>query len=76
MGQILKFIGPEHTFDPETLRLLGEVYDLALAELHDKGQPRAVQEIIATWIIASAMRGERNPDKLRRAALRGIVPAS
>lgn len=73
MAQILKFIRPqEHSFDPETLLVLGAAYDQAVASLHDKGQPDAVCEIIAGRIVASAMKGERDPQRLSQLALRGI----
>lgn len=74
MAQILKFIPRDSSFDPETLTLLGTAYDRAIASLRDKGQPESVYEIMAQRIIASATKGERDPDKLTRIALRGITP--
>jgi hypothetical protein len=61
MARILKFIRPDSSFDPETLPVLGAAYDLAVADLHDTGQPDSVCEIIAGRIVASAMTGEREP---------------
>jgi hypothetical protein len=77
MGQILRFFQKDNSFDPgsfdpETLTLLGAAYDLTIANLHDGGQPDSACEIIASRIIASAIKGERDPQKLSRFALRGI----
>ena len=64
----------DNSFDPETLRTLGAVYDLAVAKLHAKGRrPDAVCETIATRIMESAMKGERDLLKLCQEALRGIT---
>jgi hypothetical protein len=75
MVQGLKIISDDNSFDPETLRTLGAVYDLAVAKFHAKGQqPDAVCETIAARIIDSAMRGERDLLKLCQEALRGVTP--
>jgi len=75
MAQILRLIRPETFFDPEALKALGAAYDLAVASLHETGQTGC--EIIAGRIVASAMKGERDPLKLSEIALRGIsLPAS
>ena len=66
MGQILQFIRPCDVFDPETLVILGEAY---LASLHDRGQPLLVREIMAERIFDLATMGERDPDRLCKAAL-------
>ena len=68
MGQILQFIRPCDVFDPETLVILGEAYDKALASLHDRGQPLLVREIMAERIFDLATM-ERDPDRLCKAAL-------
>ncbi|MGN6570596.1 MAG: hypothetical protein ACTHLO_04180 [Pseudolabrys sp.] len=59
-------------FDPETIAILASAYEKARKSLHDKGQPRVVQEIIAGRIIATAKTGERDPDKLCEAALSAL----
>jgi hypothetical protein len=65
MGQISV---PDNSFDPETLKMLGAVYDLAVASLHDSKQ----RTLIAERIMASAMNGERDLHRLCGEALRGI----
>jgi hypothetical protein len=72
MTNILQFIRPDTAFDPETLAILGAAFDRARAELHDTGQPELVCEIMASRIIAAAMKGERDPDRLCKIATRGI----
>jgi hypothetical protein len=42
MGQILEFLRPTDSFDPEVLEVLGNAYDMAMAALHDAGQPEVV----------------------------------
>ena len=69
MGQILQFIRPYDVFDPETLVIFGEAYDKALASLHDRGRPLLVREIMAERIFDLATMGERDPDRLCKAAL-------
>jgi hypothetical protein len=58
-------------FDPETIDVLARAYDKARKSLH-KGQPEIVQVIIAERIIAEAKYGERDPDKLCKAALSAL----
>ena len=60
------------SFEPETLDVLGRAYELAIANMHDKGQPDAVRDLIADRIIKLATKGERDIHALCRAALRGI----
>ena len=75
MVQSLKIISAENSFDPETLRTLGAVYDLAVAKFHATGKkPDAVCETIAARIMDQAMKGERDLLKLCQEALRGIAP--
>jgi hypothetical protein len=69
MGQILEFLRPTDAFDPEVLEALGKAYDMALAALHDVGQPKVVREVLARRIVKAAMRGERDPAKLCATAL-------
>jgi hypothetical protein len=58
----------DNTLDPETLKMLGAVYDLAVASLHDSRQ----RSLIAERIMMSAMKGERDLHRLCGEALRGI----
>ena len=48
---------------------MGEAFDHACKELHDKGQPEIVYEVIANRIIEAVMNGERDPIRLRNAGL-------
>jgi hypothetical protein len=69
MAEILQFIRPFDVFDSETLIILGEAYDKAIASLHDCGQPSIVRETIAVRIFELASKGERDPECLCQAAL-------
>jgi hypothetical protein len=62
------FIEPG-VFGPEGIAVISQAYAAALKELHDAGQPQTVREIIAGRIIAAARTGERDPVRLREAAL-------
>ena len=48
---------------------MGEAYDMTRKELHGRGQPQLVQEIIASRIIALAKTGERDPARICSEAL-------
>lgn len=70
---ILPFIGKEGTaFDDYATGVMGEAFDSARKELHDTGQPEIVYEVIARRIIDEAKKGERDPVRLRNAALAGL----
>jgi len=60
---IISSVGPD-AFGPETVAAMGEAYQAAVAS-----QPNAVHEVIARRIIAAARFGERDPVRLREAAL-------
>ncbi len=66
---IQSFVKPGE-FEPEALATMSEAFEAALKELDDTGQPKLVLEIIAERIIAAARIGERDPVRLRAAALR------
>jgi hypothetical protein len=53
----------------ETIAAMSEAFDAACKLLDDTGQPELVLEIIAERIIAAAKLGERDPVRLRKAAL-------
>lgn len=72
MGQILQFIRPYDVFDSETLIILGEAYDRAMASLHDRGQPAIVREAVAVRMFELASRGERDEERLCKAALDAV----
>jgi hypothetical protein len=65
---IRSFIQPG-AFDPEAIAAMSEAFEAACNELDEAGQPKAAPEVIATRIIAAARRGERDPARLRAAAL-------
>jgi hypothetical protein len=62
----------QNAFDPETVKTLCEAYDKACKRLHDTGQPYLVSEVIAQRIIATAKRGERDPERLCEVALKAL----
>jgi hypothetical protein len=56
-------------FEPEMIAVMGEALEAACKVSHDADQPEAMREIIARRIIAAARFGERDPVRLRAAAL-------
>jgi hypothetical protein len=69
---ILPFVRPETTFDPDAVAIMSSAFDAALASLNDQNQSPTVREIIAKRIIAAAMKGERDPERLRQEAINAI----
>jgi hypothetical protein len=72
MASILPFIRNSVDFDDEATRIMGEAFDAACKDLHDTGQPIIVQEVMAKRIIKAAMKGERDPARLRPAGLAAL----
>jgi hypothetical protein len=72
MPSILTFIRQRSDFDDNLTKLMGDVFDEVCRDLHDKGQPLIVQEILAKRILDGVRRGERDPERLREAALSAI----
>lgn len=56
------------TFDPETAKLMGDVYD-AVCKEHCSSRTAPICQDMAFRIIDSVRRGERDPARLRAAAL-------
>jgi hypothetical protein len=56
-------------YQPEELRLLGDVLDEVVQSLPPNLRTPANRVAIARNILACALAGERDPDALRRAAL-------
>jgi len=56
-------------FEPEVIAAMSEAFEAACKELDEAGQPRVAREVIAGRIIAAARIGERDPVRLRAAAL-------
>jgi hypothetical protein len=71
MSNVLKFVRPGSAFDPDTLTVLGDVYDRACASFC-RLQPSLECDEMANRIFAEAMAGERDPDKLWQAAVVGL----
>lgn len=69
LAQIVKFVPRDVAFGPEVIAILAAAFDKAIAALHDRGQQNLLCEVIAKRIIALALKGERDPDRLYRAAL-------
>jgi hypothetical protein len=57
------------SFDPETVALLRETLDDAWASLRPEQQATMQKTALAERMLKSAARGERDPDRLRDAAL-------
>jgi hypothetical protein len=74
MATILPNFG-EVSFDPETLRIMGEAFDKACGALNWTQRPPILNEGLANRIIEFAQAGERDSDRLCRRALRvfGII---
>jgi hypothetical protein len=72
MGTIPPFIKDKHVFDDELTRRMGEAFDVACASVQH--QHSVVKEGIARRIIEAAKKGERNPDRLRRAGIDRVGP--
>lgn len=73
MASILPFISKTGVvFDDQATRIIGQAFEAACKELHDKGQPEIVYEVIAKRIIGAAKSGERNVDLLRDAGLAAL----
>jgi hypothetical protein len=57
------------SFEPDAIAVMSEAFEAACEALDDTGQPKAVLEIIAERIVAAASNGERDPVRLREAAI-------
>ena len=62
-----------HAFEPEATAAMGEAFEAACKELHSAGVPEVARKLVARRIIAAARRGERDPVRLRTAALSWII---
>ncbi|HET9715727.1 MAG TPA: hypothetical protein VFP60_06025 [Pseudolabrys sp.] len=56
-------------FDPETINLLDKTLDDAWSCLQHEQQAAMLRRMLARRILRSAAQGERDPERLRRAAL-------
>ena len=60
-------------FGPEAIAAMGDALEAARKELGDAGQSASMREIMAGRIIEAARLGERDPVRLRAAALSGVI---
>jgi hypothetical protein len=72
MTTVLPFVRNISDFDDEETRLMGEAFDVACKDLHDTGLHDLLREVIAKRIIKAAMKGERDPARLRAAGLAAL----
>ena len=63
-------------FQPELINLMRSVLDEATATLPEGKRTSAIQAEIAMHILASAAKGERDPETLKKSALLAIVECS
>jgi hypothetical protein len=63
---------PRGIFDQTTTKVTGEAFDAACKALPDTGQPAVVQDVMARRAIEAARKGERDPDRLRDAAIAAV----
>jgi hypothetical protein len=63
---------PNLNFSSQLLAIMEDAFGRACKSLQDSGQPKLVQEIIASRIIRLAQSGERDPRKLCEDAVRGL----
>jgi hypothetical protein len=65
-----------HSFDGETVRLMGIAFEMALGSLRGTpGHADPVREAIARKIVELAKAGERDPERLCEGALKDLPPA-
>ena len=60
-------------FEPETTKLMGEVFDEMIRSLDRFGRPRIVQEAVARRIIDVVGDGERDPDVIYQRVLAAMA---
>jgi hypothetical protein len=60
-------------FQPELIELMKAVLDEATAMLPEAKRTSTIKADIASYILACAAKGERDPAALRRAALSAVV---
>jgi hypothetical protein len=73
VASILPFIRKADTvFDDRLTKIMGEAFDSACKDLHDRGQPPIVYEVIAKRIIEAVRGGERDVARLRNVGLAAL----
>ena len=72
MASILAFVKKTDlgvVFDDHATKVMGEAFDAACKDLHDRRQPSVIYGVIANRIIEAARSGGRDPQKLKEAPL-------
>ena len=64
----------DHAFGPEEIKILGDAFEDALRKLRLVNRDDPATEIVAKKIIELAQRGERDPARLRDAAVQSVSP--
>jgi hypothetical protein len=64
----------DHAFGPEEIKVLGDAFEDALRTLRLVNRDDPATEIVAKKIIELAQRGERDPERLRQAAVQSVSP--
>jgi hypothetical protein len=72
MATILPFVRPADCFGPEVLAAMSAAFDATIASLRKEDQRDVVCEIIAKRIVAAALSGERDPERLRQQGLSAL----
>jgi hypothetical protein len=73
VASILPFIRKAGTvFDDRVTEIMGEAFDSACKELHDRGQPPIVYEVIAKRIMDAVRGGEHDVMRLRNVGLAAL----
>jgi hypothetical protein len=66
-----------HRFDPETARLLGVAFEMAIVAVQQgEGMVSATRDTVAQKIIELAKAGERDPEQLCDKALKATQPVA
>ena len=60
----------DQSFDPETVRVMGVAFEIALAALRPPDYADPLREAVARKIIELAKAGERDPERLCEGALK------
>jgi hypothetical protein len=71
----IKRLLQDRAFSPEDVDLLTSAFEAALRELNLTKRTDPAVELVARRIIELAGRGERDPARLREAAVKGVGPA-
>ena len=73
---IRQFFGKDVSFGPDDLKVMGEAFSCALAQLRLYDRNDAIVELVARRIVRAALDGERDPVKLCVIAVEGSKDAT